>query len=48
MGEERLSPNQSRTIEEDNFSYSSDGETFEKQMKTIKDIGKNKLKLCKS
>ena len=38
-GEEILSSNQSRIIEEGMFTYSPVVKTFEKQMKTVKDQG---------
>ena len=44
-GEETLSSCQSRIIEQAKFTYSPLGKAFEKQIKTIEEQGKNKLKL---
>ena len=44
-GEEILSPQQHRIIQEVKFTYSQDGKIFEKQTKTIEEQRKNKLKL---
>ena len=44
MGEEILSPDQSRVTEQAKFTYSHLGKAFEKQIKAIEDQGKNKLK----
>ena len=44
-GEEILSSNQKQIIEQTKFTYSPLGKAFEKQIKTIGDPGKNKLKL---
>ena len=44
-GEEILPFDESRIIEQTKFTYSSLGKAFEKQIKTIKEQGKNKLKL---
>ena len=43
-GEEILSSNQKQIIEQTKFTYSALGKAFEKQIKTIEDPGKNKLK----
>ena len=40
-----LPSDQSSIIEQANFTYSSLGKTFEKQIKTIEGLRKNKLKL---
>ena len=37
-----LPPDQSRIIEQEKFTYSPLGKTFEKQTKTIEEQGKNK------
>ena len=44
-GEEILLSDQSRIIEQAKFTYFPFGKTFEKQMKTIEEQGKNKLRL---
>ena len=44
-GEEILPPDQNRIIEQVKFIYSPLGKAFEKQIKTIEEQGKNKLKL---
>ena len=44
-GEEILPFDESRIIEQTKFTYSSLGKAFEKQIKTIEEQGKNKLKL---
>ena len=41
-GKEILPPDQSRIIEQEKFTYSPLGKTFEKQTKTIEEQGKNK------
>ena len=41
-GEEILPSNQRKIIEQAKFTYSPLGKAFEKQIKTIKDQGKNK------
>ena len=41
----QLPPDQSRLIEQAKCTYSPLGKAFEKQMKTVQDQGKNKLKL---
>ena len=41
-GEEILPSNQQRIIQQAKFNYSPLGKAFEKQIKTIKDQGKNK------
>ena len=43
--EEILSSNQKQMIEQAKFTYSPFGNAFEKQIKTIEDQGKNKLRL---
>ena len=47
IGEEILLSDQSRIIEQTQFTYSPLGKTFEKQIKAIKEQGENKLKLQK-
>ena len=44
-GEEILPSNQQQIIEHARFTYSPLGKVFEKQIKTIEDQGKNKLRL---
>ena len=44
-GEETLPSCQSRIIEQAKFTHSPLGKAFEKQIKTIEEQGKNKLKL---
>ena len=44
-GEEILPSNQQQIIEQAKFTYSPIGKAFEKQIKTIEDQGKNKLRL---
>ena len=44
-GEDILPSNQQQIIEQAKFTYSPLGKAFEKQIKTIGDQGKNKLKL---
>ena len=44
-GEEILPFDESRIIEQTKFTYSPLGKAFEKQIKTIEEQGKNKLKL---
>ena len=44
-GEEILPSNQKQIIEQAKFTYSPLGYVFEKQIKTIEDQGKNKLRL---
>ena len=44
-GEEILTPDQRRMIEKAKFTFSPLRKAFEKQTKTIKEEGKNKLKL---
>ena len=44
-GEDILPSNQQQIIEQAKFTYSLLGKAFEKQIKTIEDQGKNKLKL---
>ena len=44
-GEEILPPDQNRIIEQAKFIYSPLGKAFEKQIKTIEEQGKNKVKL---
>ena len=44
-GEEILPSNQKQIIEQAKFTYSPLGKAFEKQIKTLEDEGKNKLKL---
>ena len=44
-GEDILPSDQQQIIEQAKFTYSPLGKTFEKQIKTIEDQGKNKLKL---
>ena len=46
-GEEILPSNQQQIIEQAKFSYSPVGKAFEKQIKTIKDQGEDKLRLSK-
>ena len=46
-GEEILPSDQSRIIEQAKFTYSLLSKAFEKQIKTIEEQGKNKLKLQK-
>ena len=46
-GEEILPSDQSRIIEQAKFIYSALTKAFEKQIKTIEEQGKNKLKLWK-
>ena len=46
-GEEILPSNQSRIIEQANFTYSPLGKAFEKQTKTIKEQGKKEIKAIK-
>ena len=46
-GEEILPSNQQQIIEQAKFSYSPLGKAFEKQIKTIKDHGEDKLRLSK-
>ena len=46
-GEEILPSNQQQIIEQAKFSYSPLGKAFEKQIKTIKDQGEDKLRLSK-
>ena len=41
-GEETLPSNQQQIIQQAKFAYSSLGKAFEKQIKTIKNQGKNK------
>ena len=43
-GEDILPSNQQQIIEQAKFTYSPLGKAFDKQIKTIKDQGKNKLK----
>ena len=43
--EDILPPNKQQIIEQANFSFSPLGKAFEKQIKTIEDKEKNKLKL---
>ena len=43
-GEEVLASDQSKIIEQARFTYSPLGKAFEKQIKTIEEQGKNKLK----
>ena len=43
IGEEILPSNQQQIIEQAKFTYFPLGKTFEKQIKTIEDQGKNKL-----
>ena len=45
IGEEILPSGESRIIEQARFTYSPLGKSFEKQIKVIKEQGKNKLKL---
>ena len=42
-----LQSNQKQIIEQSKFSYSPLGKAFEKEIKTIEDQGKNKLRLQK-
>ena len=42
-GEEILSPNQRRVIEQDKFTYSPLEKAFEKQMKTIENQGEKQI-----
>ena len=44
-GEEILPSNQKEVIEQAKFTYSPLGKAFEKEIKTIQDQGKNKLRL---
>ena len=44
-GEDILPSNQQQIIEQAKFTYSPIGKAFEKQIKTIEDQGKNKLRL---
>ena len=44
-GKEILPSNQQQIIEQAKFTYSPLGKTFEKQIKTIEDQGKNRLML---
>ena len=44
-GEEILLSNQKQIKEQAKFTYSPPGKAFEKQIKTIEDQGKNKLRL---
>ena len=44
-GEEILPSNQKQIIEQAKFTYSPSGKAFEKQIKTIEDQGKSKLRL---
>ena len=44
-GEDILPSNQQQIIEQAKFTYSPLGKAFEKQIKTLEDEGKNKLKL---
>ena len=44
-GEEILLSNQKQIKEQAKFTYSPSGKAFEKQIKTIEDQGKNKLRL---
>ena len=44
-GEDILPSNQQQIIDQARFTYSPLGKAFEKQIKTIEDQGKNKLKL---
>ena len=44
-GEDILPSNQQQIIEQTKFTYSTLGKTFDKQIKTIEDQGKNKLML---
>ena len=46
-GEEILPSNQKQIIEQAKFAYSPLGKAFEKEIKTIEDQGKNKLRLQK-
>ena len=43
-GEEKLSPDQSRIIEQAKFTYSPLGEALEEQIKTIEDQGEKQIK----
>ena len=47
-GEDILPSNQQQIIEQARFTYSPLGKAFDKQIKTIKDQGKNKLMLQKN
>ena len=42
-GKEILPPDQSRIIEQETFTYSPLGKTFEKQTKTIEEQGKKQI-----
>ena len=42
-GEEILPPEQRRVIEQAKFTYSPLGKTFEKQTKTIEDLGEKQI-----
>ena len=44
-GEDILPSNQQQIIEQARFTYSALGKTFDKQIKTIEDQGKNRLML---
>ena len=46
-GEDILPSNQRQIIEQAKFAYSPLGKAFEKEIKTIEDQGKNKLRLQK-
>ena len=46
-GEDILPSNQKQIIEQAKFAYSPLGKAFEKEIKTIEDQGKNKLRLQK-
>ena len=46
-GKDILQSNQKQIIEQAKFSYSPLGKAFEKEIKTIEDQGKNKLRLQK-
>ena len=48
IGEEILTPDQSRIIEGSKFTYSPLGKAFEKQIKTIEDEEKNPIKVTES
>ena len=47
-GDEMLPPDQSRIIEQANFTYSPLGKAFEKQIKTIEDRGIKQVEALKS
>ena len=47
-GDEMLPPDQSRIIEQANFTYSPLGKAFEKQIKTIEDQGIKQVEALKS